>query len=288
VSKLRAPALSNVDARRFAYCLLLAVFLHGLGVLTPRARVRRPHPEPVVPLQTVVPVSLDETPARAPAPEPVPPPPPSPTPESPPTPAATAPAAVHEPAAPPTRTPPQPHPRAASAAPPPPRAPQREAKSRPQTGSPFNGRHGAFQAKVCLLSRSARSALAVNDCKPVTEFRTNALDVAPRRFTEGFPGFTRRVDFFGVDYNGRFKVRAAGYYTFRLLADDGALLYIDGELVIDNDGRHSPISKNMSLPLSAGEHEFRVLYYQGPPDELALQLFVKGYKTEERLFGPEL
>jgi hypothetical protein len=133
-----------------------------------------------------------------------------------------------------------------------------------------------------------RSALAVDGCSPVTEFRTNALDVAPRRFTEGFPGFTRRVDFFGVDYGGHFKVRAAGYYTFRLLADDGALLYIDGELVIDNDGRHSPVSKNMSLPLSAGEHEFRVLYYQGPPDELALQLFVKGYKTEERLFGPEL
>jgi hypothetical protein len=58
--------------------------------------------------------------------------------------------------------------------------------------------------------------------------------------------------------------------------------------VIDNDGLHRPRSKKMSLPLGQGEHELRLLYYQGVGYELALQLFVKGYKTEERLFGPEL
>jgi len=44
----------------------------------------------------------------------------------------------------------------------------------------------------------------------------------------------------------------------------------------------------IAMPLSAGEHDFRLLYFQGPGHELALQLFVKGYKTPERLFGPEI
>lgn len=133
-----------------------------------------------------------------------------------------------------------------------------------------------------------RSALAVENCEAVASFRTNSIDVAPQDYTKGFPGHRKRGDYFGIEYRGRFKVRAAGYYTFRLHSDDGAVLYIDGEQVLDNDGPHRPRSKNMSLPLSQGEHEFRLLYYQGIGYELALQLFVKGYKSEERIFGPEL
>lgn len=128
----------------------------------------------------------------------------------------------------------------------------------------------------------------VDGCKPVASFRTNAIDVAPRRFTHGFPGVERRVDWFGIDYRGRFKVRATDYYTFRLLSDDGAIFYIDGQPVIDNDGQHSPRSEKMALPLTKGEHEFRLLYFQGPGETLALELFVKRYKTEERPFGPVL
>ena len=30
-----------------------------------------------------------------------------------------------------------------------------------------------------------------------------------------------------------------GSYDFQVQSDDGSLLYIDGELVIDNDGNHS-------------------------------------------------
>lgn len=159
---------------------------------------------------------------------------------------------------------------------------------RDERASPFGGSEGAFRASVCLLPRSTRSARAVERCQPIAGFRTNSIDVSPRRFTQGFPGFERRSDWFGVDYRGRFHVRAPGYFTFRLLSDDGALFFVDGELVIDNDGQHSAQSAKMSLPLSAGEHDFRLLYYQGPGDELALQLFITGFRTEERPFGPKL
>jgi len=147
---------------------------------------------------------------------------------------------------------------------------------------------GAFHALVCFVRKGLKSALPVAGCRPIAAFRTNEINVSPRPFRQGFPGIARRVEWFGIDYRGRFSVRAQGYYTFRLLSDDGAVLFIDGESILDNDGQHSPRSVNVSLPLSRGKHDFRLLYYQGPGKSLALQLFVKAYHSPERLFGPEL
>jgi hypothetical protein len=293
VTHLRAPAGTNVDARRFVYCLLAAAALHAVGAISPRRHARRPHTEAPSPLRTLVPISSEDMlipvePDEAPEPAASPPAPPSPPTLAP----DLSPPAPRAPAAPPDPERPR-HKSVDVAAVAPPRradAPKpsdREARS-PEAPSPFSGKEGAFRARVCMLERDVETALAVENCKAVTSFRTDAIDIPPRRFTEGFPGYRRRAEFFGVDYRGRFNVRAAGYYTFRLLSDDGSVLYIDGEQVIDNDGQHPPRSQKMSLPLSKGEHQFRLLYYQGPGSKLALQLFVKGFKSEERLFGPEL
>lgn len=284
----RAPAGSSADARRFAYCLLVAAALHAMGAISPRRHARHPHTEAPAPLRSVVPMSFEDTlvPVESEeTPEHAPPPPPPAAPElAPPAPRAPADAPNLE----------KPHRKAdnvAAVAPPRRSDDPKPTKSRAASAdapSPFSGKDGAFRARVCMLNSHVRTALAVEDCKAVAGFRADAIDVAPREFTEGFPGYKRRAEWFGIDYHGRFKVRAAGYYTFRLLSDDGSVLYIDGEQVIDNDGQHSPRSEKMSLPLSKGEHQFRLLYYQGPGNTLAVQLFVKGYKSEERLFGPEL
>jgi len=300
VNDLRVQVATNPDARRFAYCLLVAALLHAAGAISPRRHARRPHTEATAPLHTIVPISFEEAPdlvepVNAPERAPTPPAPPTPTRPSPPTPA--SPAGEMAPATPraPVEAPNVDKPRRKSedvaAVAPPPRRERRKPKDPTEPAeapSPFNGKDGAFKARVCMLERDTLSALAVENCKAVTNFRTDAIDVPPRRFTEGFPGYRRRAEFFGVDYHGRFKVRAAGYYTFRLLSDDGSLLYIDGEQIIDNDGQHPPREAKMSLPLSKGDHQFRLLYYQGPGSKLAIQLFVKGYKSDERLFGPEL
>ncbi|HEX5101235.1 MAG TPA: PA14 domain-containing protein [Polyangiaceae bacterium] len=281
---LRAPAETSADGRRFVCCVLVAATLHAVGGISPRRLTWRRHTEAApAPLRTLVPVSFEETlvpvePERVTSPTPPPP--------------DLAPPPPRAPVAPPDGDKPRRRPEpVAAVAPPrrsdPPKPRKREAKTA-DAASPFSGKDGAFHARVCLLEPTVRSALAVENCEAVARFRTNAIDVAPQDYTKGFPGHRKRGDFFGIEYRGRFKVRAAGYYTFRLLSDDGALLYIDGEQVIDNDGLHRPRSKKMSLPLGQGEHELRLLYYQGVGYELALQLFVKGYKTEERLFGPEI
>lgn len=49
--------------------------------------------------------------------------------------------------------------------------------------------------------------------------------------------------------------------TFQLISDDGSRLFIDGELAIDNWGRHGERSRGADVPLSAGMHHLRVEYF---------------------------
>ncbi len=49
--------------------------------------------------------------------------------------------------------------------------------------------------------------------------------------------------------------------AFQLVSDDGSRLLIDGELVIDNWGRHGERSRGEQVPLTAGIHHVRVEYF---------------------------
>jgi len=150
----------------------------------------------------------------------------------------------------------------------------------------FGGPSGAFRAEVCFIPETTRSLRQIRGCKTEVTFFTDHLDVPPRSFTDGFPGITSRTEWFAIYYHGRFRVQAGDYFTFRLISDDGSLLFVDGHLIIDNDGGHPPGSKLATIPLAAGEHLLNVEYYQGPRDRIALQLFVIGSDGKEKLFGP--
>ncbi|HEY4116345.1 MAG TPA: PA14 domain-containing protein [Byssovorax sp.] len=109
---------------------------------------------------------------------------------------------------------------------------------------------------------------------PVGQLFTTTLDVTPRRFEAGFPGVSNRFEWFAIDYRGTFRVAEAGPYWFRLTADDGARLLVDGELVIDDDGVHPPKTVERARNLTGGEHRVEVQYFQGPRFEIALVLEV--------------
>lgn len=66
---------------------------------------------------------------------------------------------------------------------------------------------------------------------------------------------------FGITYTGYVKVDADGMYTFNLLSDDGAVLYIDDEVVADNDGVHSTTEKVGVIGLKKGYHKIRIQYF---------------------------
>lgn len=70
------------------------------------------------------------------------------------------------------------------------------------------------------------------------------------------------VDLFAARFDGYILIRSPGVYTFYLNSDDGSKLYIDGKLLIDNDGSHSMKKLQASIPLSEGLHSILVEYYE--------------------------
>lgn len=63
-----------------------------------------------------------------------------------------------------------------------------------------------------------------------------------------------------MKYYGYLKVDNDDIYTFSLGSDDGSMLYINDEVVVDNDGPHGPRTLRGQKALGKGYHPF-VLYY---------------------------
>lgn len=116
---------------------------------------------------------------------------------------------------------------------------------------------------------------------------TSSLNLPPQDFKQGFPGVTKRTEWFAIDYAGRFWITNPGMYTFALLSDDGSKLYIDDQVVVDNDGVHAPLEKNGSVELAGGLHRIRVSYFQGPKWQVALVLKIAGPGQELRVFSTD-
>jgi hypothetical protein len=116
---------------------------------------------------------------------------------------------------------------------------------------------------------------------------TSSLNLPPQDFKQGFPGVTKRNEWFAIDYTGRFWIANPGVYRFSLLSDDGSKLYIDDQVVIDNDGVHAPEEKTGAAELSGGLHNIRVSYFQGPKWQIALVLKIAGQGEEPRVFSTD-
>lgn len=65
----------------------------------------------------------------------------------------------------------------------------------------------------------------------------------------------------GLEMEGWIEVDASDIVQFNLMSDDGSRLYVDGKLVVDNDGLHGPEEKSGFAPLAKGWHKVRVLWF---------------------------
>lgn len=70
------------------------------------------------------------------------------------------------------------------------------------------------------------------------------------------------ADRFALEISALIAVPEDGEYTFYLNSDDGSKLYIDGKLVIDNDGLHGAKELSGSVGLQKGNHIIKVEYFQ--------------------------
>jgi hypothetical protein len=72
----------------------------------------------------------------------------------------------------------------------------------------------------------------------------------------------QRSENFGVQFVGQLFVSRQGAYAFFTNSDDGSVLYIDGNLVVNNDGNHAAQERSGTAQLTAGYHAIRVAYFQ--------------------------
>ena len=92
-------------------------------------------------------------------------------------------------------------------------------------------------------------------------------------FKNCIPVKTGKLEKASFDFRNRdinFAVRCTGYidindddaYNFYLSSDDGSKLFIDGTLIIDNDGLHGSVEKNKRLFLEKGKHQIELQFFQ--------------------------
>ena len=131
-----------------------------------------------------------------------------------------------------------------------------------------------LRGNIYFLHRHRDDVPDVDHMHPKGTIYTTELNVPPQDFRQGFPGITDRLEWFAIDYQGKFYVISPGLYRFRLTSDDGSYLYVDGQEIIDNGGLHVPETRQGSLCLGTGPHTIRVTYFQGPRYQVALVLEV--------------
>lgn len=72
----------------------------------------------------------------------------------------------------------------------------------------------------------------------------------------------KQEDHFGYLFSGLINVPEDGVYTFQTRSDDGSVLYIDGELVVNNDGSHAAIPATGLIALKKGMHAYELQYFE--------------------------
>ncbi len=92
---------------------------------------------------------------------------------------------------------------------------------------------------------------------------------------EGMP-----KDAFGLIYRGYVKIPEEGLYTFYTSSDDGSRLYINDQLVVDNDGKHGMQERKGEVALKTGYHKILIRYFENGGGE-GLKVEMQGPSLEK-------
>ena len=91
----------------------------------------------------------------------------------------------------------------------------------------------------------------------------------------------KRTDKFAFEFTGYIKIDKDGIYTFFTDSDDGSMLYIDDEEIVNNDGNHGNVEKSGKAALKKGYHKIKVLYFDsGGGNSLKVSMQPEGGKKE--------
>lgn len=115
--------------------------------------------------------------------------------------------------------------------------------------------------KASLLPFDLRATFYEGAFKSVAEFDT-AKQVSTQTVLEIDLAARRGSSNFGVLYEGYVMIPTTGIYRFELTSDDGSILDVSGERVVDNDGAHTEASKAGDIALEEGPHPFQLRFFE--------------------------
>ncbi|MEX0359507.1 MAG: PA14 domain-containing protein, partial [Allomuricauda sp.] len=91
-------------------------------------------------------------------------------------------------------------------------------------------------------------------------------------------GDSTKEDQIAVVFESLINIAESGRYKFFTNSDDGSKLYVNGDLVVDNDGDHGVRERSGSIQLNQGQHKIRVEYFNGGG----------GYHLDVKYQGPNI
>jgi len=111
-----------------------------------------------------------------------------------------------------------------------------------------------------------------SEIKPVKETTAKNFELIPQGKTE----------YYGNEFTGYISIPKDEVYTFYTESDDGSQLFVDGELVVDNDGLHGTKLKEGVIALVKGYHAIRVTFFN-KRDEGELKVYYKSTGIKKQL-----
>jgi predicted alpha-1,2-mannosidase len=126
-------------------------------------------------------------------------------------------------------------------------------------------------------------AVEVDNLEPGIKYSYKEADFPSAKSVKDYPTIKNRImetfnvdsvkddRQFGYNFEGFLNVPETGVYQFTLEANDGALLYLNDQIIIDNDGGHRAQKLFSKIVLKKGLHPIKVDYFQ---QGLAKSLFV--------------
>lgn len=93
-------------------------------------------------------------------------------------------------------------------------------------------------------------------------------------------------DNFAIKAKGYLKIDSAGTYLFHIWSDDGSKVYIEDQMILDNDGLHGAEYKEAALTLNKGYYAFRIEYFQGSGGRFLSFNWKKPGKTDFEVISP--
>ncbi len=118
----------------------------------------------------------------------------------------------------------------------------------------------------------------IESLDPIDSISWSEIMVRVRKTQKDFPDVKLKKGF-GLLIKNQMRIDVDGYYEFILASDDGSRLWIDEELIIDNDLIHPMQVRRDSIPLYKGEYPIKLWYYQAMHDKY-------GFIFQSRYLGP--